>query len=572
MASLTKARSARVSFAALSLAMAAACTGKISGTGGTGGGMGTGAGIGTGIGGATGGASGVPVTTAPTNAGAVVMRRLDHDEYNNTVRDLLGTTLKPASDFPADDLGAEFDTVGSALSLSPGYVMSYESAANALVADLFANAARKAKVVTCNVDTAGDTCAQGVISGFARRAWRRPVTSDEVQGLMLPVTTARAQGLTATDGLKAALAAVLLSPYFVFKVEIDTDATSTQSRRVSPHELATRLSYALWSSMPDDALSAAADAGELATDEQVGAQVDRMLADSRADTLLDAFAGEWLDYRALDAHDVDTKTFPKYTPALLASMRAEARRFMQEFLRNELPVQQMLNARFTFVDAALATHYGVTRTGGGAADLVRVDTSATNRSGLLTLGAFLTSTSLANRTSPVKRGNFIFTRLLCGFIAQPPPDVPSLPEQDTSGLTLRQRLEAHRSKPECMPCHAVMDPLGFGLENYDAIGAYRTMDGTAPIDATGTLPDGKTTFSGAVELAAALSTDASFSACLTNKFMTFAIGRLLDQRDDATWVHTLANRAQASGGSLRTIIRTVMLSEAFRSRQALPPS
>jgi hypothetical protein len=450
--------------------------------------------------------------------------------------------------------------------------MTYESAANALVTDLFANATRKAKVVTCNVDTAGDTCAQTVIGSFARRAWRRPVTSDEVQGLMLPVTTARTQGLTATDGLKAALAAVMLSPYFVFKVEIDADASSTQSRRVSPHELATRLSYALWSSMPDDALSAAADAGELATDEQVAAQVDRMLADSRADTLLDAFAGEWLDYRALDTHDVDTKTFPKYTPALLASMRSEARRFMQEFLRNEMPVQQMLNARFTFVDAALATHYGVARSGGAASDLVRVDTSATNRSGLLTLGAFLTSTSLANRTSPVKRGNFIFTRLLCGFIAQPPPDVPSLPEQDTSGLTLRQRLEAHRSKPECMPCHSVMDPLGFGLENYDAIGAYRTMDGTAAIDATGTLPDGKTAFSGAVELAAALSTDASFSACLTNKFMTFAIGRLLDQRDDATWVNYLANRAGASGGSLRTIIRTVMLSEAFRSRQALPPS
>jgi len=574
MASLARSGSRSVWAALISLALAAACTGKISGAGGTGSGLGTGtgAGIGTGSGGATGGAGGSAVTTAPTNAGAVVVRRLNHDEYNNTVRDLLGTTLKPATDFPADDLGAEFDTVGSALSLSPGYVMTYESAANALVTDLFANATRKAKVVTCNVDTAGDTCAQTVIGSFARRAWRRPVTSDEVQGLMLPVTTARTQGLTATDGLKAALAAVMLSPYFVFKVEIDADASSTQSRRVSPHELATRLSYALWSSMPDDALSAAADAGELATDEQVAAQVDRMLADSRADTLLDAFAGEWLDYRALDTHDVDTKTFPKYTPALLASMRSEARRFMQEFLRNEMPVQQMLNARFTFVDAALATHYGVARSGGAASDLVRVDTSATNRSGLLTLGAFLTSTSLANRTSPVKRGNFIFTRLLCGFIAQPPPDVPSLPEQDTSGLTLRQRLEAHRSKPECMPCHSVMDPLGFGLENYDAIGAYRTMDGTAAIDATGTLPDGKTAFSGAVELAAALSTDASFSACLTNKFMTFAIGRLLDQRDDATWVNYLANRAGASGGSLRTIIRTVMLSEAFRSRQALPPS
>ena len=276
-----------------------------------------------------------------------------------------------------------------------------------------------------------------------------------------------------------------------------------------------------------------------------------MLADPRADTLLDAFAGEWLDYRTIDGHDVDPKIFPKATPALLASMRLEARRFVQEFLRSDVPVQQMLSARFTFVDSMLATHYGLTRSGGAAGDFVRVDTSSTNRSGLLTLGAFLTSTSLPNRTSPVKRGDFIFTRLLCGFIQQPPPDVPSLPEENTTGLTLRQRLEAHRSKPECMGCHAIMDPLGFGLENYDGIGVYRTMDGTAPVDATGTLPDGKTTFNGAVELAAALSGDASFSACLTNKFMTFAVGRLLNQRDDGVWVNYLANRAIARAAASR---------------------
>jgi len=577
-------RGSVVAAAALLSLSLGACNGKIgnaaggAGTGaGSGAGTGSGSGSGTGLGGTNGGATGVAgngnvVTTPPANAGAVVIRRLNHDEYNNTVRDLLGTSLTPANGFPADDLGAEFDTVGSALSLSPGYVMAYEAAAGALIADLFANATRKAKVVTCNVDTGGDACAQTVLGAFARRAWRRPVAADEVQGLMLPVTTARTQGLTPTDGIKAALAAVLLSPHFVFKVEIDPDPTSTQSRRIGGHELATRLSYALWSSMPDDTLSGAADAGQLTTDEQVVTQIDRMLADPRADTLLDAFAGEWLDFRSIDSHDVDAKVFPKSTPALLASMRLEARRFVQEFLRSDMPAQQMLSARFTFVDSALATHYGLTRSGGTASELVRVDTSSTNRSGLLTLGAFLTSTSMPNRTSPVKRGNFIFTRLLCGVIQQPPPDVPSLPEQDTTGLSVRQRLEAHRSKPECMPCHAIMDPLGFGLENYDGIGVYRTMDGTAPVDATGTLPDGKTTFNGAVELAAALSGDARFSACLTNKFMTFAVGRLLNQRDDGAWVNYLANQAIASGGSLRAIIRTVMLSDGFRSRQALPPS
>jgi hypothetical protein len=572
-----------VATVALALAPLAGCTGKI-GSGPTGMGTGAGPGVGTGSGasvgagtaGIGGGVSGTAgsavVTTPPANAGVVVVRRLNHSEYNNSVRDLLMTTLRPADSFPADDLGAEFDTVGSALSLSPGYVMAYESAAHALIADLYADATRRQRVVTCNIDTGGDTCAQTVLSAFARRAWRRPVTAEEIQTLMKPMAAARTVAATPTEGIRHALAAVLLSPFFIFKIEIDADPTSTASRRVSQHELATRMSYALWSSTPDDTLLAAADSGQLATDDQVSAQIDRLLADPRADALLDEFAAEWLNYKDMEQHEVDTKLFPKYTPALARSMRLEARRFVQEFLRTELGVPEMLSARFTFLDSALATHYGLTRPAGGAAtDFTRVDTSAGPRAGLLTLGAFLTSTSLPTRTSPVIRGNFIFTRLLCGNIQQPPPDVPPLSEDVTFG-TQRERLEAHRSKPECMPCHNVMDPLGFGLENYDAIGAFRTMDGTAAVDASGVMPDGVTKFNGAVELAAALSKDAGFSACLTNKFMTFAIGRLLNQRDDGAWVSYLSGRAMSSGGSLKTVIRTVMLSEGFRSRQALPPS
>ena len=251
----------------------------------------------------------------------------------------------------------------------------------------------------------------------------------------------------------------------------------------------------------------------------------------------------------MDSHDVDPKMFPKYTPALLASMRLEARRFVQEFLRSE-PVQQMLSARFTFVDSALATHYGLTRSGGAATDFVRVDTSSTNRR----------RTADAGRVSHLDvdaQPNIAGQK---GQLHLHPPAVRVHPAtaagradapRGHDGRTLRERLEAHRSKPECMGCHVVMDPLGFGLENYDGIGVYRTMDGTAPVDATGTLPDGKTMFNGAVELAAALSGDASFSACLTNKFMTFAVGRLLNQRDDGAWVNYLANRAMSAGGSLK---------------------
>lgn len=478
--------------------------------------------------------------------------------------------LAPAAEFPADDLGAEFDTVGSALSLSPAYVMAYEKAAHALVDDLFAgDAARRQGIVTCDVESGGDTCAQSVLSAFARRAWRRPVTTEEVQSLLLPLTVARSLGADATVGLRHALAAVVLSPHFIFKLEIDPDPALNQARRLSPHELATRLSYALWSTMPDEELSQAADAGALASDQEVAVQVDRMLADARSSALLENFAAQWLEFRNIENHEVEARVFPRYTVALARSMKTEAQRFIEEFLRTDLPATDMFKARFTFVDSALAAPYGITRPAGSANnDFVQVDTTSLPRSGLMTLGAFLTATSFSSRTSPVKRGDFVFSRLLCGHVPPPPPGVEGLPVE-VPGETMRQRLERHRADPSCAGCHTLMDPIGFGLENYDAIGAYRTQEGTAAIDSSGILPDG-TPFSGAPELSAALAGDARFLPCVTQKFMTFAIGRLLNQEPDAAWIAFLAQQAAAQNGSLTSIIRSVLLSQAFRSRQ--PPS
>jgi hypothetical protein len=500
----------------------------------------------------------------PKDPGVVTMRRLNHVEYNNTVRDLLGTQLKPADEFPADDLGGGFDTVGSALSLSPAYVLAYERSAHALVEDTFADAARRARLIPCDVD-GDETCARSVVDALARKAFRRPVTAAEVDALMLPVNTAQRLGATRSDGLKHALAAVLLSPLFLFKSEVHDAAAGGASQRLTSHQVATRLSYALWSTMPDEPLSAAADRGELATEAQIGAQIERMLTDRRADALLDTFAAQWLEYANLSAHEVERNAFPRYTPALARSMQLEARRFVEEFLRSSAPVEEMLTARFTFVDAALATHYGLPAPPRTTSNpLTRVDTSAAPRSGLLTLGAFLTATSFSARTSPVKRGDFVFSQLLCGTIAPPPPDVPALPEGMDS-LTLRERLEQHRENPSCAACHNLMDPIGFGLEQYDAIGSYRMRDGTAEIDATGMLPNGDA-FDGALELSALLAADPRFPRCVTKKFLTFAAGRLLDRPADNAWVEQLAKRAQADGGSLKSIIRAVLLSDVFLSR------
>jgi hypothetical protein len=515
----------------------------------------------------TGGASGIgSAGSSDAKPGVVVVRRLNRAEYNHTVADLLGTKLAPADSFPGDDLGAEFDTVGSALSLSPNYVAAYEEAAHALVADLFAaDAARRERVLTCDVATAGDACAQTILSAFARRAWRRELTAEEGQGLMLPVASARTLGASPVEGLKAALAGVLLSPFFLFKLELDPEPTSGGVRRLNSHELATRLSYALWSTTPDDALASAADAEQLASDEQVAAQVDRMLADPRADRLLDRFAALWLDFSSLETHEVSDVDFPDLDPLLKVAMKAEARRYLQEFLQTPLPISSLFDSRFTFLDGVLASHYGVARAAGNPSDYLRVDTTGTQRQGLLTLGAFLTTTSYANRTSPVRRGEYVFRRLLCDEVPPPPSDVPELSEDAGEGLTLRQRMERHREKPACIACHKLMDPIGFGLENYDGVGAYRADENGSAIDATGILPDG-TTFSGAIELGGILAKDERLPRCVTEKFMTFAIGRLVSHDEDAPWIDSLAG----SGASLRSIMRAVLLSDAFRSRQAGP--
>ncbi|WP_437515891.1 DUF1592 domain-containing protein [Sorangium sp. So ce1099] len=549
---------------ASALLIASACTGVL--------GSGSDSGPGSSPGSDTGGDTGGPGEQTTSDRQPLVVRRLNRLEYNNTVRDLLGTELRPADEFPADDLGAEFSTVGSALSLSPAYVRAYEEAAYALIDDLLeAPEDRRGRVISCDVFNEGEACARSILRAFARRAWRRPVLEEHLESLMLPITTAREIGAEPGEGLRHALAAVLLSPFFVFKLEIDPDLSATEPRPLEPHELATRLSYALWSTMPDEALSAAADSGALTSDAELKAQIERMLADRRSDSLLDSFAAEWLDFAHLESHEFDAEVLGDASADVLRSMKLEARNFIRAFLTSERPAAEMMSARFTFVDATLAGLYGLPDEGEaepGADGMWRVDTSSVPRSGLLTLGALLTTTSLPSRTSPVKRGDFVISRLMCQVIPPPPPGVATEPP-DVPGLTLRERMDLHRDSPACNGCHAAMDPIGFGLENYDAVGRFRTHDGDLEIDASGKLPDG-TEFEGAVELGAGLAEDPRLSRCITRKFTTFAVGRLLANHDNP-WVEQVTAEAEARGGSLGDIIKTVLLSEAFRSRTPARP-
>jgi hypothetical protein len=547
-------------------------TGATSGTGGANGGTGTGGGAGTGTGGGMIDPD-APTPPAPANPGMVTARRLNRVEYNNTVRDLLGTALRPADTFQADAASAGYDTVGAALSLAPAAARDYEDAAYKLIDDTLGNATRRSTLVPCDVEAEGETCARTALGGFMRRAFRRPVTTAEVDALLAPFRQAQMLGATRTVGLRYTLAAVLVNQNFLFKLEIDPDPAATTPHRLSDHEIATRLSYALWSTMPDDALFAAADAGTLQTDAELTAQIDRMLADPRASALSENFAGQWLHFREIN-HEPDVRAFPTYTPALLTSMKQEAQRFFADFLASTAPFSELLSARFTYVDSSLATHYGLpAMTGMQPGQMWRADTSGVPRSGILTLGAMLTSTSLTTRTSPVKRGEFVLKHLLCETVTPPPPDVIGIPDMvdPNQTLTMRQRMEQHRQNDMCIGCHVDMDQLGFGLENYDAIGKYRTAEPNGlPVDSSGVLPDG-TPFSGAVELAALLAEDARFNHCVTRNLLTYILGRYIDQPDDNVWIAHIAGTTRDTDQRLGTLLRTMLRSESFRSRQALVP-
>ncbi|XXF77774.1 DUF1592 domain-containing protein [Myxococcaceae bacterium GXIMD 01537] len=503
---------------------------------------------------------GCPESTDP---GRVTLHRLNRAEYDNTVRELLGDTTRPARGFPADDHGFGFDNNADVLSMSPLLMEKYATAAEALVEEGWT----RGTVRTCALDAADPMpCAREVLSRFARRAWRRPVSDSEVQRLLGFVSLAQQHGDAPEVGVKLALRAVLTSPYFLFRVELDPEPASTKSHPLTGYELASRLSYFLWSAPPDEELMAKAEAGVLNAPEELEAQVRRMLADPRSQALVDNFAGQWLYLRALDVAQPDATLYPDFNEALRTAMLQESQLVFLEFLHGDHPVRDLMDAPFTYVNDPLARHYGLPPP--GSATPKRVDLSgAPDRVGLLGQGAILTVTSHSDRTSPVKRGLWVLEQFLCKAPPPPPPDVMGLPPPINPNASIRERMEAHRSRPTCAGCHAMMDPIGFGLENYDPIGRWRVKEEVsgAAVDASGQLPDGQT-FQNIGELRAILKKDPDLSACVSEHLLTYALGRGMSEVD-ACAVHAIARRAEARGGRLRDFIEVLVQSEPFTHRR-----
>jgi hypothetical protein len=420
-------------------------------------------------------------------------------------------------------------------------------------------------LLQCTAVPGSPACADEILVSFLRRAWRRPPTNQELDRYLGLVRTALSEGGQFEDGIALALRASLVSPHFIFRVEVDPDPTSDAPHPLTDHELATRLSYFLWSSMPDEELLTLADQGALQDDEVLAAQTERMLADTKARALTDNFAGQWLQTRALFDVVPDYNVFPEYDEALKYGLYEETATFFETFLREDLPVGEMFVADFTFVNERVANHYGIEGIEGPALRRVTPDREATNRRGLLTHAGVHTLTAYPTRTSPVKRGQWVLSQLLCSEPPPPPPGVEGLIEEVDPTGTLRERLEQHRADPTCASCHALMDPIGFAMESYDGIGRHRTDDRGFPIDPSGELVTGET-FSDVHELADILAKDERVTKCVARHMATYALGRGIEF-EDAAMMNDIHQGFAADGGQLRRLVHHIVQSPLFRWRR-----
>ena len=422
------------------------------------------------------------------------------------------------------------------------------------------------RIFTCSPATAAEQepCARSILSRLARHAYRGPVAAAEIDTLLAFYKQGRARGDFET-GTQEAIARLLVAPRFLYRVEQEPAAVAAGAvYRISDTELASRLSFFLWSSIPDEQLLDLAAKGRLREPATLQQQVKRMIADPKADAFVSNFAGQWLYLREL-AH-LQTEA-PGFSDNLRQSFRRETELLFDTIVRQDRPLVELLDADYTFVDERLARHYGIPGVRGSHFRRVALDASSPRR-GLLGHGSMLTVTSIATRTSPVMRGKWILENLLGAPPPQPPPGVETNlgeGQEIAKTTTLRQRLEQHRSNPVCASCHNIMDPMGFALENYDLVGAWREKDGPAKIDSTGRLADG-TPLSGPVDLRkAVLSRSESFMSTATEKLFVYALGRPVHYYD-MPMVRAVVGRAARDGNRFSALLLGVIESDAFQKR------
>ena len=500
----------------------------------------------------------------PRDPGRTVIHRLSRLEYNNTIRDLLGVETRPADKFPPDGGGGGgFDNNASTLFVPPILMERYLAAATEIVAS-----AKPTLLFPIRPAAGKDerAAAKENLSQLAGRAFRRPADAEEMNGLLSLYDAARKRGESWEDALRLGARAMLVSPAFLFRIE--DEQPGAEAHRVSDFELASRLSYFLWSSMPDDPLLALAATKKLHEPAALDAQVRRMLSDPKARILAENFGSQWLRTKELKTGVTPaTDKFPEFTPTLRDAMYREVVEFFQALLRENRPLTDFLDCDYTFANETLAKQYGLPGVSGD--EFRRVPLTDRNRGGVITMGAVLTLTSYPRRTSPVLRGKWVMEEILGTPPPAPPPMIKSLPTSDKpkNGLTFRQQLEHHRSKVECAACHARMDPLGMGLENFNPIGSWRTDIAGAPVDCAGQLPDNRE-FNGPIELKKLLlDRKDEFVRNLTERMLSYALGRGIEPGD---WfpVHEISKAVATDGYRAQRLVLEIANSYPFQYRRS----
>jgi hypothetical protein len=493
------------------------------------------------------------------NAGSAPFRRLTRSEYNNTIRDLLGDTSQPARLFPPEEHANGFGNNSEVLGVTQLLAENYLTTAEAL-----------AERYTREVDdilpgcrkTDGEPCAVAFIRDFGKRAFRRPLTDAEVEQFT-SLWRAGAKAQHFDEGVEMVLQAMLQSPHFLYRVEHGEPGGPVNLRRPTSWEMASRLSYLMWSSMPDEELFAAAEAGTLTDPAEIEAQARRMFVDPRTRATVGSFFDQWLELDLIDGLSKDPSIFPRFKGGLRPHLRTEIQTFIDHVVwEGSGELAELLTAPYTFMNKPLADFYGVTGPTGDA--FVRVELEPERHAGILTQGGILAAFAKPNQTSPIHRGKWVRERLLCETLTPPPPEIETQPPDLDPTLTTRERFFQHRDDPFCAKCHELMDPIGLAFEHFDGAGLWRDDEHGLAIDASGEIvgTDVSGEFYGAVELARKLATSAQVQDCVSLSMFRYAYGRT-ESMADASSLHHLRKRFGRSN-DLRELFLSLTETDAFR--------
>ncbi len=513
------------------------------------------------------------------------IRRLTRVEYNNTVRDLLGDTTEPANVFPAEEEALGFGNNAQALTVTPILAEKYMATAEAVARRATSNVTGLTGCKATDDAALRDECVQTFIHTFGKRVFRRPVTGPEANQLFAMYQSAFTIYADAPDprntpfreGVAMVIESMLQSPAFLYRVELGEGAAPlsepfrSESDPAIVHltswEMASRLSYFLWGSTPDDELLAAAEADELLTSEQIAAQARRMLESERARQAVATFHSEWLDYDRIGTVTKDMSAYPEWSSAIGEAMKEEMRVFIDQVIfEGEGDLQTLLTAPYSYGSPELLALYGAEAP--EEPGIYRVDFDPQEHAGLLTMGAILAYYSHTNQTSPVHRGKLVREMFLCDVLAPPPNDVDFEVPEPSPDATTRERFAQHSYDPACAGCHSLMDPIGFGFENFDTLGRFRSTENGKPIDASGklTATDVDGTFVGVRELAERLAASDEVKSCYTKMWFRWAYGRVETEEDACTLSQIDESFAEAKG-NVKELLVALTQTDAFRYRR-----